>query len=87
MSRTIIEIFSVPDLGGFAPSNAVRINLCSLCFSRSRGFCKTKCGTLSFPLSRICKPKCSFWLNLYTRIVLTATSGSRAVGNWKRLPG
>uniref|UniRef100_A0A3B3VY71 Uncharacterized protein n=1 Tax=Poecilia latipinna TaxID=48699 RepID=A0A3B3VY71_9TELE len=84
---SITVTFRVPDLGGFPPSKAVRINLCSLCFSRSRGFCKTKCGTLSFPLSRICKPKCSFWLNLYTRIVLTSTSGSRAVGNWKRLPG
>uniref|UniRef100_A0A3Q2QI12 Uncharacterized protein n=1 Tax=Fundulus heteroclitus TaxID=8078 RepID=A0A3Q2QI12_FUNHE len=59
LSRTMTETLSVPDLGGFPPSNAVRISLCSFCFSLSRGFCKTKCGTLSSPLSRICKLKCS----------------------------
>uniref|UniRef100_A0A3Q0SDA6 Uncharacterized protein n=1 Tax=Amphilophus citrinellus TaxID=61819 RepID=A0A3Q0SDA6_AMPCI len=47
----------VPDLGGFPPSTAVTISLCSCSFSRSRDFCKTKNGILSSPLSRICKLK------------------------------
>uniref|UniRef100_A0A7N8X5V0 Uncharacterized protein n=1 Tax=Mastacembelus armatus TaxID=205130 RepID=A0A7N8X5V0_9TELE len=40
MSRTIIE--TVPDLGGFPPSTAVRVSLCSWCFSRSRAFFRIK---------------------------------------------
>uniref|UniRef100_A0A3B4WCE1 Uncharacterized protein n=1 Tax=Seriola lalandi dorsalis TaxID=1841481 RepID=A0A3B4WCE1_SERLL len=60
ISRTIMETFSVvPDLGGFPPSTAVSIILCSWCFSRSRDFCKTKNGTLSSALSRICMLKYS----------------------------
>uniref|UniRef100_A0A3Q2E3T4 Uncharacterized protein n=1 Tax=Cyprinodon variegatus TaxID=28743 RepID=A0A3Q2E3T4_CYPVA len=57
LSKTMIETFKVPDLGGFPPSNAVRISLCSAFFSRSRDFCRTKNGILSSPLSRICKLK------------------------------
>uniref|UniRef100_A0A665UMF7 Uncharacterized protein n=1 Tax=Echeneis naucrates TaxID=173247 RepID=A0A665UMF7_ECHNA len=65
LSRTTIETFSVPDLGGFPPSTAVtNKTLCSWFFSRSRAFCKTKNGTLSSPLSRICTVKYSFRLNL-----------------------
>uniref|UniRef100_A0A8P4KJ60 Uncharacterized protein n=1 Tax=Dicentrarchus labrax TaxID=13489 RepID=A0A8P4KJ60_DICLA len=57
---TITVTLSVPDLGGFPPSTAVRINLCSWCFSLSRDFCRTKNGILSSPLSRICILKYSF---------------------------
>uniref|UniRef100_A0A672YLY9 Uncharacterized protein n=1 Tax=Sphaeramia orbicularis TaxID=375764 RepID=A0A672YLY9_9TELE len=88
MSRTMMETFKVPDLGGLPPSTAVtRRVLCSLCFSRSKVFCKTKNGILSSPLSRICTLKYSLWLNLYIRTVLETTSGSRASGNWKYFPG
>uniref|UniRef100_A0A669BBM5 Uncharacterized protein n=1 Tax=Oreochromis niloticus TaxID=8128 RepID=A0A669BBM5_ORENI len=58
MSSTITDTLSVPDFGGFPPSTAVTVNvLCAFSFSRSRDFCKTKNGTLSSPISLICKLK------------------------------
>uniref|UniRef100_A0A4W6BZY5 Uncharacterized protein n=1 Tax=Lates calcarifer TaxID=8187 RepID=A0A4W6BZY5_LATCA len=57
LSRTIMKTFSVvPDLGGFPPSTAVRINLCSCCFSRSRDFCNTKNG-----IFKLSKPSNILW--------------------------
>uniref|UniRef100_A0A3P8V5U4 Uncharacterized protein n=1 Tax=Cynoglossus semilaevis TaxID=244447 RepID=A0A3P8V5U4_CYNSE len=53
------ETLRVPDLGGLPPSTAVRTNLCSGCFSLSNGFCRTKNGILSSPLSLICTLKYS----------------------------
>uniref|UniRef100_A0A8C7HF08 Uncharacterized protein n=1 Tax=Oncorhynchus kisutch TaxID=8019 RepID=A0A8C7HF08_ONCKI len=57
---TLIVTLTVPDRCGLPPSTAVTSNLlCSDCFSLSKGFCKTKKGILSSPLSLICKSKCS----------------------------
>uniref|UniRef100_A0A3B3IEB3 Uncharacterized protein n=1 Tax=Oryzias latipes TaxID=8090 RepID=A0A3B3IEB3_ORYLA len=57
LSKTLITI---PDFGGDPPSTAVRISLCSACFSLSRGFCNTRKGILSSSPSRTLTLKYSF---------------------------
>uniref|UniRef100_A0A3B3T9W6 Uncharacterized protein n=1 Tax=Paramormyrops kingsleyae TaxID=1676925 RepID=A0A3B3T9W6_9TELE len=41
LSKTLIIISDVPDLGGDPPSIAVRSSWISDCFSRSKAFCST----------------------------------------------
>uniref|UniRef100_A0A8C5DPY2 Uncharacterized protein n=1 Tax=Gouania willdenowi TaxID=441366 RepID=A0A8C5DPY2_GOUWI len=50
ISRTVIEILSVPDLGGLPPSTAVT-QKCSSCFSLSKDF-----STRQDNILRLCPP-------------------------------
>uniref|UniRef100_A0A8C0Q609 Uncharacterized protein n=3 Tax=Canis lupus TaxID=9612 RepID=A0A8C0Q609_CANLF len=54
MSRTSMRTKAVPVLGGTPPSTARRVNLSSVCSSRSRALSKTSSGYfLPSPLLRV----------------------------------
>uniref|UniRef100_A0A667WIL6 Uncharacterized protein n=1 Tax=Myripristis murdjan TaxID=586833 RepID=A0A667WIL6_9TELE len=50
MSKILIIISEVPDLGGVPPSTAVSVSLIADCFSRSNAFCSTNSADTVSPL-------------------------------------
>uniref|UniRef100_A0A3B4UZA7 Uncharacterized protein n=1 Tax=Seriola dumerili TaxID=41447 RepID=A0A3B4UZA7_SERDU len=60
ISKTLIMIFEVPDLGGLPPSTAVSVMVITGCFSRSKAFCSTNSADTLSPALCTAKEKCSF---------------------------
>uniref|UniRef100_A0A8C5DM57 Uncharacterized protein n=1 Tax=Gouania willdenowi TaxID=441366 RepID=A0A8C5DM57_GOUWI len=76
MSKTLITMFDVPDLGGFPSSTAVRISLMSDSFSLSKAFCNTNSALTLSPDLLIARLKCSLELSLYVLMPFPPTSAS-----------